>query len=189
MEPISKSLKTTLQASGNNLSPTSNSRQSTQDSVKLAKTAIAVERIFKGRPEIRTENDNYLAGLTETLKALTPQELEWVSDIRDGIQTRCKFLPTPADIFELIREKVAARDKIKATRAAGIEYFESVCTPADLNPPKRKFNPFPKLARAFKGEPHLLERSFDCLFSASKALATDSVDAARTVLGTGHSIR
>lgn len=72
-----------------------------------------MDRIFKGRPETRIENPDYLDGLTETLEALTDEELEWVSDVRNGIQTRCKFLPTPADLFDLIREKAAARDKCK----------------------------------------------------------------------------
>lgn len=34
-------------------------------------------------------------------------------DIRHGIKTRCKFLPTPADVAELVAEKHKAREFIR----------------------------------------------------------------------------
>ena len=110
MDRISSSLPSVL---AKPTLPSSVSAPSTPSSEKLAKVAIAVDRIFKGRPETRIENPDYLDGLTETLEALTDQELAWVSDVRDGIQTRCKYLPTPADLFELIREKKARAEQFK----------------------------------------------------------------------------
>lgn len=73
-----------------------------------------MDRIFKGRPETRIENPDYLDGLTDTLEALTDEELAWVSDPREGVHTVCKFLPTPADVFDLIRKRREAADKFKA---------------------------------------------------------------------------
>lgn len=111
MDTLSKSLPSVIDRHTlQNLS----SGPSMPSSEKLAKVAIAVDRIFKGRPETRTENPDYLDGLTETLETLTDEELGWVSDPREGIQTVCKFLPNAADLFELIRKRREVRDKFKA---------------------------------------------------------------------------
>lgn len=109
MEPISKSLPS---VPGKPISQSSSVALSKPSSEKLAKVAIAVDQILKGRPEVRTENPDYLDGLTETLEVLTDEELAWITDRREGLATRCKYLPTPADVFELIREKRAWRDRI-----------------------------------------------------------------------------
>jgi len=112
MEPISKSLPS---VPGKLTLPSSSNALSKPGSQKLAKVAIAVDRILRGRPEVRVENPDYLDGLTETLEVLTDEELAWITDPREGLATRCKYLPTPADVFELIREKRAWRDRINPT--------------------------------------------------------------------------
>lgn len=55
------------------------------------------------------------AELTQFISTLTARELAWVMDVRDGIKARCKFLPTPADINELLAEKHKARDFVADT--------------------------------------------------------------------------
>ena len=79
---------------------------------KVAKAAAAVKLILRGRAEINAENPDYIIGFTETLTHLTDEEMGWITDPREGLATRCKYLPTPADVFELIRERRAARDRI-----------------------------------------------------------------------------
>lgn len=125
MEPISQSLPavTTSQKL------TQQSPNSNVGKLKAARDAYRV--IMRGRPEYGQESPEYTAGFIETLSHLTPEELAWVTDPRDGVHTRCKFLPTPADVFELIREKQAIREKInprtswqRLTPDAEIEDYE-----------------------------------------------------------------
>ncbi len=56
------------------------------------------------------------AELTQFISTLTSRELAWVMDARDGIKARCKFLPTPADVNELLAEKHKARDFVQPPR-------------------------------------------------------------------------
>jgi hypothetical protein len=76
--------------------------------------AIATYRfLMRGRPEYGKESPDYAVGLTETLSYLTDEEIGWLTDPREGLHTRCKFLPTAADVFELLRERKAKKEQFK----------------------------------------------------------------------------
>lgn len=72
---------------------------------KLAAAKQAMKTLMKGRPDTERESPQYLAEMVEVLAWLTPEELAWLTHPRDGLHTACKFLPTPADVHEFIREK------------------------------------------------------------------------------------
>lgn len=79
----------------------------------MAKAVKTFQTLMRGRPDYGKESPDYAVGFTETLSYLTDEELGWLTDPREGLATRCKFLPTPADVFELIRERKAARDAVR----------------------------------------------------------------------------
>jgi hypothetical protein len=70
---------------------------------------------MKGRPAQEREDRAYLAGMTETLAWLTPEEHGWLTHPRTGLHTVCKFLPTPADVHEFLRERQARTDAFVPT--------------------------------------------------------------------------
>lgn len=68
---------------------------------------------MKGRPDTNAENPKYLAEMVESLAHLTDQELAWLTHPRDGLQTVCKFLPTPADVHAFLRDRRARAEQFK----------------------------------------------------------------------------
>lgn len=75
--------------------------------------------MLKGRPDTNAENPQYLAEMVECLAWLTPEEQGWLTHPRSGLQTACKFLPTPADVHGFIRGK---REQLEAVRPASTTY-------------------------------------------------------------------
>jgi hypothetical protein len=74
-----------------------------------------MEVLLKGKPASDREDGKYLAEMIEAISYCTPEEHGWLTHPRQGLHTRLKFLPTPADVFEFIREQQAKRDQVKAT--------------------------------------------------------------------------
>ena len=72
-----------------------------------------IEQMFRGRPDHGREDPGYLAGLADTLCGFTPEELAVMSDPATGLMTRLKFLPTPADVYEFLREKMPWSDRFR----------------------------------------------------------------------------
>lgn len=85
-------------------------RLSPEQELAAAETLAA---ILKGRPETERESPAYVRDMVEVLSELSPEEHGWLRDTREGLATRCKFLPTPADVFELIRERKAKAEQFK----------------------------------------------------------------------------
>lgn len=82
---------------------------------KLRLATATIEQMFKGRPDRGSEPEDYLVGLTETLAYLSEDDLAALGHPTEGLMTRLKFLPTPADVFEFLRERRARFDKVRAT--------------------------------------------------------------------------
>lgn len=74
-----------------------------------------MKAILKGRPDSDREQPQYVAEMVETLAYLTDEEHAWMSHPRTGLNTVCKFLPTPADVHEFLRER---RAKVEQFRPA-----------------------------------------------------------------------
>lgn len=75
--------------------------------------AETLEALLKARPDTGREEPDYLAAMVKSLSWLTPEEHGWVTHPRDGLQTVCKFLPTPADVHEFLRARRARLDAVK----------------------------------------------------------------------------
>jgi hypothetical protein len=71
--------------------------------------------------------------MIEVLTHITPREHDWLRDPREGLAARCKFLPTPADVFELIREREARTPK--ATLPRNVLLPDKFDPDADWNKP------------------------------------------------------
>lgn len=149
----------------------------------------AAESILRGYPQSdQRANMEFMTELTKLMATLTSEELGWIMDPREGIKARCKFLPTPADIMELIREKCAARDAVTASEPRGYEKFEpSPWTEEDVRRynVRQKARPFPALYAKLEevNAQDLLDgQTFDVLYSASRELAVSGLDAAMSVL-------
>jgi hypothetical protein len=82
----------------------------------------AYELLMRGRPDYGRETTEYAVGITETLSWLTDEEIEWITDPREGLHTigeYSKFLPQPNDIHDFLRAK---RARIEAARPARTTY-------------------------------------------------------------------
>lgn len=75
--------------------------------------ATAVKAILSGRPDYGKESPEYVVTLTESLSYLSDEELAWLTNPRDGLATVCKYLPTPADVHEFLRQKKAKAEEFK----------------------------------------------------------------------------
>lgn len=84
----------------------------------MRRAADAYETLLRGRPDYGKESTEYAVGLTETLSYLTEEELEWITNPRDGLATVCKFLPTAADVHEFLRERRAKLEQFKPAHTA-----------------------------------------------------------------------
>lgn len=55
----------------------------------------------------------------ECLTWLSPEEMGWVMDPRNGLATVCKYLPTPGDVHEFLRDKKARAEQFKSHPTSG----------------------------------------------------------------------
>jgi len=78
---------------------------------QLEMGTAALEILLKGRPDTSVENPKYLGEMVECLAWLSPQEMDWLVHPRTGLQTVCKFLPTPADVHTFVREARAHKEQ------------------------------------------------------------------------------
>lgn len=104
--------------------------------------------------------DHYLPSLADTLSYLTDTELAWVLHPREGVATRCKFPPNPAEVHELVRERAAKLEAVMATRSMQYRYFdgeEPDPRPASFEERKatviRQLGYDPAEAKKWNGEP------------------------------------
>ena len=135
----------------------------------------AAKTILCRFPDYGKAPPEYLAGIAELLASFDADVLRTMTDPRIGISARCKFLPTQADIVEVAEALEARRHATRDLRQGRVP--EQVY--------QRKPMPFPKLWAAFHSEPTLLDRNFDTLADASRALAQHGREAAEGILKRG----
>lgn len=73
----------------------------------------SLETLLRARPDTGKESPEYLAEMVKSLSWLTPEEHGWLTHPREGLHTTLKFLPTPADVHEFLREKRARLEAVK----------------------------------------------------------------------------
>lgn len=146
---------------------------------KLKSGRDAARVILSRYPDYGKAPPEYLAGIAELIASLDDAVVLAMVNIRTGISARCKYLPTQADF-------VAFADEFEEKRYAVRDLRKGRVPEPIVN---TKASPFPKLTAAFSEEPQLLARTFECLAQASKAFATQGIDAARGVLAQGRPVR
>lgn len=116
MDPIAKSLPATRRSTPSTAALTRFEKPSAE---RLAAARDCLKLLLKGRPDTNAENPQYLAEMVECLGYLSDDELATLANPRDGLQTVCKFLPTPADVHGFLRER---RERLEAVRPASTTY-------------------------------------------------------------------
>lgn len=144
---------------------------------RLKRGRDAAKMILSRYPDYGKASPEYLASIAELLSDMPPENLRVMTDKFIGISARCKFLPTHADLVEFDEGIEAKRYATRDLRQGRVPEPVYSAKPA----------PFPKLWAAFYEEPHLMERSFDCLCDASKALGMHGREAALDILKRGRS--
>lgn len=56
---------------------------------------------------------SYLLAVTEFMAGLSPEEQSQITDLKTGIPARCKFLPTIADMAEILNERRSALEQFR----------------------------------------------------------------------------
>ncbi len=79
----------------------------------------AAKKILGGYPDYGKAPPEYIINFAEALSYLTADELAAVTDPRNGVASRCQFLPTIADIHALLRER---KDKAEQFKPAHTNY-------------------------------------------------------------------
>ena len=126
-------------------------------------------------PDYGKAPPEYLAGIAELLASYSLDIVRTMTDSRIGISARCKFLPTQADIVEFAEALESRRHATRDLRQGRVAE----------RPYERKAIPFPSLWAAFREEPALLERTFETLADASRALAQNGRESAEGILRRG----
>lgn len=165
-----------LQDLKSSIAPSSSESENLQ---RLKAGRDAAKTILSRYPDYGKAPAEYLASIAELLADMSPENLRSLTDKRIGISAKCKFLPTHADFVEFVEQIEAKRYSARDLRRGRVPELIGNGTKAE---------PFPKLAAAFKDQPQLLHRNFDCLFDASRALATRGREAAEQILRRGKDI-
>lgn len=116
MQPIGKNLPA-MKPSQPSTAVSNSLQKPSAEQLAVARTSL--KGLLKGRPDTNAENPQYLAEMVEVLSWLSPEEHGWLTHPRNGLQTVCKFLPTPADVHQFIRER---RASLEAVRPAPTTY-------------------------------------------------------------------
>ncbi len=95
------------------------------------------KRILASYPDYGKAPPEYVVGFAETLSHMTDEEIGWINDPREGLVTRCKYLPTPADVFDLIRERKAKAEQFIPPHTTYKRLAEET-GPWDQTPAERK---------------------------------------------------
>lgn len=115
MQPIARNLPAT-RPSQPSTAVSLNSQRPKAERLVVARAALSA--LMKGRPDTNAENPKYLAEMVESLAYLEDHELAWLTDPRDGLQTVCKYLPTPADVHGFLRDRRARAEQFKPAPTA-----------------------------------------------------------------------
>jgi hypothetical protein len=75
----------------------------------------AAKKILSTYPDYGKAPPEYIVSFAEALSYLTPDEIAAVTDPRNGVASRCQFLPTIADIHAVLRERQARTEAFLPT--------------------------------------------------------------------------
>lgn len=81
--------------------------------VQVDSARKAAKKILGGYPDYGKAPPEYVINFAEALSFLTAEELAAVTDPRNGVASRCQYLPTIADIHALLRERKEKAEQFK----------------------------------------------------------------------------
>ena len=88
------------------------------DAAKMEEARQSVKRMLSSYPDYGRAPAEYLLTLTEFVAGLTEIEKSIVFDWKNGVTARTKFLPTIADMTEVINEFTAKRKQFEPAHTA-----------------------------------------------------------------------
>lgn len=103
-----------FQRASRNLTPQSQK----PDAARLAEAATLAKRLLAGRPDYAGASGQYLAEIGEVVAGYEPDMQAKILDLKTGVPSRCKYLPTPADIAEFVRAEAERLDQFKPAHTA-----------------------------------------------------------------------
>lgn len=80
--------------------------------------------MLAGKPNYAGATALYLSEIGECVAGYEPEMQAKILDLKTGVPARCKFLPTPADIAEFVREEAEKADRYRPAHTA-YERFKS----------------------------------------------------------------
>ena len=105
------------------------------------------EKILRCFPDYGKAGPHYVIGIVELVEQYPPHIQDAFADLRTGIPSRCKFLPTIADFVTMAGEILSSEDKANSERArlddlaARVQARRSLPLPPVGKPPIRYFAP------------------------------------------------
>ena len=85
---------------------------------RLVEAATLAKRLLAGRPDYAGASGQYLAEIGEVVAGYEPDMQAKIVDLKTGVPSRCKYLPTPADIAEFVRAEADRLDQFKPAHTA-----------------------------------------------------------------------
>jgi len=142
---------------------------------------MAAQRIIACYPDYGKAPPEYLGSLMRALETYSVDVMARLADLRTGVPSKVKYLPTIADVIELGNK--LAEDEHKTARYSAIQHRR----PIAIEGPRAAFRPFPKLWEAFADDPAVLAKldkglPFGTLSHADKLRATDGTWVAKAFL-------
>lgn len=106
-----------------------------QSRMEVSNATRTAEKILSAYPDYGKAPDEYLLSVAEFIAYQIPEVQEALAHPLTGIATKCKFLPTIADL----REFIEGRAKRLNTRATGYRYFRrGEDDPVEISPAERR---------------------------------------------------
>lgn len=100
------------------LSPNSTPQSQKLDAERLEQAGTLAKKLLAGKPNYAGATALYLSEIGECVAGYEPEMQAKILDLKTGVPARCKFLPTPADIAEFVREEAEKVDRYRPAHTA-----------------------------------------------------------------------
>lgn len=142
------------------------------------------EKMLRAFPDYGKSPPEYVASVVQVLATYPAHVQERIADLRYGLASKSKFLPTISEIVEMGDAVVRSETEV----VAYAKRFSGKFVRGEVQ--RAPYIPFPQLWAAFESEPKLLEgQVFDVLDEACRALVRHGIDKARRTLLDGLSLQ
>jgi hypothetical protein len=105
-----------------------------EDPARIKAGRDAAQKIFQSYPDYGRLTDEFVQSFIKAMTVLNGEELALVLNPRTGIVARCKFMPTIAEVHELLREERAKADQFKSHPTSGYSKLPTADDEPDPRP-------------------------------------------------------